>query len=152
MLNLQIGTPGYVAPEISKPNGELYNAQKADIYSLGVCLYMMLTGEFPENQSSLSFGHTQSSTNSVVKEEADEPNRASFHKSLEGKNLSEDVQNLLCGMLHINPDERFSIFDVCSHSWFVDFDIPSIASEVYFEMVARNTNENSNLMSENLVY
>lgn len=151
MLNLQIGTPGYVAPEISKPKRELYNAQKADIYSLGVCLYLMLTGEFPENHSSLSFGHTQSSTNSEV-DGKNEPKRANFFKSLQSKNLSEDAQNLLSGMLETDPNERFSIFDVCSHSWFNNIDISSIATEVYSEMESRTIRKNFDLTPENLVY
>lgn len=39
------GTGGYVAPEVKahKP----YDGPKADVYSLGVCLFGMITGRFP---------------------------------------------------------------------------------------------------------
>lgn len=47
-LFLRCGTPGFVAPEIL--NDEGYDS-KADIFSAGVILYMMLTGKsvFPAN-------------------------------------------------------------------------------------------------------
>ena len=39
------GTPGYIAPEILKNEG--YCGFASDIWSLGICLYLMLTGEYP---------------------------------------------------------------------------------------------------------
>ena len=40
-----IGTPGYFAPEVFK--NELYNAQKADVYSFGMTIYFILFQEDP---------------------------------------------------------------------------------------------------------
>lgn len=42
------GTASYMAPEVSNllPT-ETYDAFKADIYSLGISLYVLLLGEFP---------------------------------------------------------------------------------------------------------
>ena len=39
-----LGSPYYIAPEIIENNK--YN-EKCDIWSLGICLYKMLTNEFP---------------------------------------------------------------------------------------------------------
>lgn len=43
--NLAMGTPDYAAPEILLPGNEADS--RADLYSLGVMLYQMLTGEVP---------------------------------------------------------------------------------------------------------
>ena len=42
------GTPYYMAPEVASwTSTETYDAYKADVYSLGVLLHVMLYGEFP---------------------------------------------------------------------------------------------------------
>ena len=45
---LRRGTPKYMAPEVlNLQQGESFDSLKADIYSLGVCLYLMLFKRFP---------------------------------------------------------------------------------------------------------
>ena len=39
------GTPGYIAPEIINLKKKRMYDEKCDIYSLGIILYMLLTGE-----------------------------------------------------------------------------------------------------------
>ena len=44
-LNIFCGTPSYMAPELA--NKKDYVGQCADIWALGVLLYIMLIGHFP---------------------------------------------------------------------------------------------------------
>jgi len=45
----QVGTPGFMAPELML--GKSYT-EKVDVYSFGICLWEMVTGEFPFNDLS----------------------------------------------------------------------------------------------------
>lgn len=45
------GTYNYMAPEVANlEKGQEFDAYAADIYSLGVTLYIMLTAEFPRKE------------------------------------------------------------------------------------------------------
>jgi serine/threonine protein kinase len=49
--NIRRGTLLYMAPEVNElKKSEEYNGTAADIYSLGVTIFVMLTGEFPTPQ------------------------------------------------------------------------------------------------------
>ena len=46
--NKRRGTPNYMAPELqNKSSAHMVDATISDVYSLGVCLHLLLTGEFP---------------------------------------------------------------------------------------------------------
>jgi serine/threonine protein kinase len=40
------GTPQYMAPEVHNDNNRRYG-KKCDVWSLGIMLFFMLTGQFP---------------------------------------------------------------------------------------------------------
>ena len=44
-FTIACGTPPYMSPELAA--GQTYSGMSADIWALGVCLYLMLTGKFP---------------------------------------------------------------------------------------------------------
>jgi serine/threonine protein kinase len=48
ITELRRGTPKYMAPEVfNLQPGEYFDALKADMYSMGVCIYLMLFKRFP---------------------------------------------------------------------------------------------------------
>lgn len=50
-INRKRGTLLYMAPEVANfKQGQKYDAKAADIYSLGITLFVMITGEFPTPQ------------------------------------------------------------------------------------------------------
>ncbi|XP_007896091.1 testis-specific serine/threonine-protein kinase 2-like [Callorhinchus milii] len=95
------GSPAYAAPEIL--NGEVYNPFKADIWSLGVILYLMVTGCMPFNDNDLS---------KLVKLQAQ------ALKFPPTPCLTACCQNLIIKMIKKDPAERSSINNILAHPWF----------------------------------
>ena len=92
MLTKWCGTPYYSAPEIFR---NIPYAFKADIWSLGVVLYLYLSGQMPfESPSAIVSG--------------------SYYLSPKYSSLARD---LLSSMLVVSPDSRLSISDVALHPW-----------------------------------
>jgi len=100
VLQTVCGTPNYVAPEVIKEKG--YNGFKADVWSCGIILFVMLAGYLP----------------------FDDPNmNALFNKIERGeyrmaKYFSDDVKDLINMLLVVNPDKRGTLDQVIAHHWF----------------------------------
>lgn len=113
--NRRRGTIMYMAPEVKNlVHGEEFNAYKADIYSLGVTLFVMLTGEFPAQE--------------LIEKELstwdcwDEPdnNNEELWNWAEARNwdsLSKEVRLLLKEMVCWDPESRPSIQEILSNDW-----------------------------------
>lgn len=88
-----VGTPDYISPEQAR--GEDVD-QRSDIYSLGVCIYQMLTGDLP-----------YSGTVSMVMRKhvsADLPERSYGT----GKLIPADIYNIIIKMMAKSPEDRYS--------------------------------------------
>lgn len=91
------GTPYYIAPEVLD---ESYNRQ-CDVWSLGVSLYQLLTGNMPfdGNTPKQVFGKIKSG-------KFDMPD-----------NLSDECKDLISKMLIVNPKKRISVEQALQHPW-----------------------------------
>lgn len=89
-----MGTPSYMSPEQVK--GEHLDA-RSDIYSLGVLLHQMLTGNAPYDTTTL----TEQQINQKVVEEP-LPRMATYYKY-----VSEKVQKIVDKATAKNPDDRY---------------------------------------------
>ncbi|KAI9187702.1 serine/threonine-protein kinase gin4 [Blastocladiella emersonii ATCC 22665] len=100
MLETSCGSPHYASPEIIK--GIKYDGALSDIWSCGVILYALLSGNLPFD---------------------DENIRRLLSKVKTGKfymppHISPDAQDLIARMLHVEPDQRLRMADVVAHPWF----------------------------------
>lgn len=102
MLVTRCGTPTHVAPEVVK--GEGYGP-KADIWSLGVMLYHMLTGQLPFVDTSV-----MAVIRKVVVSEPEYP-----------PVISTLARDLISRLLAKNPSERLSLEEIKSHPWLSEY-------------------------------
>ena len=118
-INEQCGTPAYLAPEIIKDQG--YSGYGADIWSLGVLLFSLLTNQMPFKASTLDELHEKICIGRF--EFPDTPK------------LSSNVKNLISKMLVVNPEDRIAIEEVIKHDWIknVNFETTTIKNISEFE-------------------
>ncbi|EAR94679.2 Serine/Threonine kinase domain protein (macronuclear) [Tetrahymena thermophila SB210] len=99
-LKIFCGTPSYMAPEIvSKIE---YIGQKADIWALGILLFVMLQGKFPFK------GVNDNELFKKIK-------KGSFTYT---HPVSSDAEKLISQLLNVRPSERPSLPIILEHSWF----------------------------------
>jgi calcium-dependent protein kinase len=101
-LKQSIGTPFYMAPEIFNDNR--YN-EKADMWSLGIVLYILLTGKSPY------YGRDDDVIIAQAK-------NAKYNRSmLQHKNLSKQAVNLIEALLNKDPSQRLSAEQALRNPW-----------------------------------
>ncbi|XP_071741801.1 CBL-interacting protein kinase 2-like [Rutidosis leptorrhynchoides] len=100
LLHTTCGTPAYVAPEVINRKG--YDGDKADIWSCGVILYVLLTGYLPFHDSNLMEMYRK-----IGKAEFKCPNW-----------FPPEVKRLLTRMLDPNPTYRITIAKIKENTWF----------------------------------
>eukprot|EP00531_Pseudo-nitzschia_arenysensis_P015791 CAMPEP_0116133944 /NCGR_PEP_ID=MMETSP0329-20121206/10384_1 /TAXON_ID=697910 /ORGANISM="Pseudo-nitzschia arenysensis, Strain B593" /LENGTH=343 /DNA_ID=CAMNT_0003628625 /DNA_START=500 /DNA_END=1531 /DNA_ORIENTATION=- len=101
-LSTQCGTPGYVAPEILE--GNKYD-QRADMWSVGVILYILLGGYPPFIES------TQRELFRKIKRGDYE-----FHEEYWGT-VSKEARNLIKSLLTVDPQKRLTAAQALQNSW-----------------------------------
>ncbi|KAK6147868.1 hypothetical protein DH2020_018780 [Rehmannia glutinosa] len=91
LLHTQCGTPAYVAPEVLRQKG--YDGAKADIWSCGVILYVLLAGFLPFQDENMMKMYTK-----IFKAEYEFPPW-----------FSHDAKRLISRLLVADPEKRIKI-------------------------------------------
>ena len=106
LVNEQCGTPAYLAPEIISDKG--YKNFSVDIWSLGVLLYCMISGQMPFRAD------TKETLNQLILE-------AHFEYPIDII-PSEDLKDLISKMIERDPDRRITIEGIFQHNWLSSID------------------------------
>eukprot|EP00760_Papus_ankaliazontas_P001997 PhM_4_TR10785/c0_g1_i1/m.101516/K07198/PRKAA, AMPK; 5'-AMP-activated protein kinase, catalytic alpha subunit len=99
VLHRACGSPHYIAPEVI--SGEGYCGYKADVWSSGVCLYVMLVGRLP------FIGLDEERLLEAIK----------TGKYEVPPTVSPGARDLLSHMLCRNPAERYTVPQLLVHPW-----------------------------------
>ncbi|KAL1194984.1 CBL-interacting serine/threonine-protein kinase 5 [Cardamine amara subsp. amara] len=99
LLHTQCGTPAYVAPEVLRKKG--YDGAKADIWSCGVVLYVLLAGCLPFQDENLMNMYRK-----IFKADFEFPPW-----------FSPESKRLISKLLVVNPDRRISIPAIMRTPW-----------------------------------
>ncbi|KAI3666855.1 hypothetical protein L6452_41893 [Arctium lappa] len=100
LLHTACGTPSYIAPEVIHQKG--YDGAKADIWSSGVVLFVLLTGFLPFRDSNLMEMYRK-----IARAEFKYPNW-----------FPTEARRLVSKILDPNPETRISVAKIMENSWF----------------------------------
>jgi calcium-dependent protein kinase len=120
----RVGSPFYMSPEIIK--GEF--SFKSDLWSVGVILFVMLTGKFPFNGK----------TNEDVFNEIN--NKSINIRLLNESKFSDLVKDLLLKLLIKDQNKRISVEEALIHPWF----------KYYLNLADKNSDKIDNQITESL--
>ncbi|XP_061633090.1 serine/threonine-protein kinase D1 isoform X3 [Phyllopteryx taeniolatus] len=112
-----VGTPAYLAPEVLRNKG--YN-RSLDMWSVGVIVYVSLSGTFPFNEDE--------DINDQIQ------NAAFMYPPHPWKKVSPEAIDLINNLLQVKIRKRYSVDKTLSHAWLQDYqmwlDLRSLESRV----------------------
>ncbi|XP_006632230.3 serine/threonine-protein kinase D1 isoform X3 [Lepisosteus oculatus] len=99
-----VGTPAYLAPEVLRNKG--YN-RSLDMWSVGVIIYVSLSGTFPFNEDEDIHDQIQ--------------NAAFMYPPNPWKEVSQEAIDLINNLLQVKMRKRYSVDKSLSHPWLQDY-------------------------------
>uniref|UniRef100_A0A8C0IX28 Serine/threonine-protein kinase n=1 Tax=Chelonoidis abingdonii TaxID=106734 RepID=A0A8C0IX28_CHEAB len=99
-----VGTPAYLAPEVLRSKG--YN-RSLDMWSVGVIVYVSLSGTFPFNEDE--------DINDQIQ------NAAFMYPPNPWKEISSEAIDLINNLLQVKMRKRYSVDKSLSHPWLQDY-------------------------------
>ena len=142
-VNKRCGTYQYMAPEVKDRSFEsAFDAFSLDIYSLGVWLHLLLTGEFPWEYTF----EDESMCTQVTDESYNSESETRVKQRMQY--LSQGARDLLQDLLEEETVLRWKMDEVLQHSWFYGVDCDGLKEKAYDELNHRvqyiNTSKSSN--------
>jgi len=113
-----VGTYRYSAPEMFSPTSNGYDGFLADVWSLGVCLFVLLTGSFPFPMPPGAERDPKSEWADLLRES----------ELIIPAQFSPAVRDLLHRLLVKNPCDRIKLDEALDHPWLTN-DKPSLTVE-----------------------
>jgi serine/threonine protein kinase len=101
------GTFTYMAPEI-KEGGRLYDGKRADLFSAGVVLFILVRGIFPFKEA-----RKEEYFYSLLCQ----GKLAEYWSKVESEYLSSDFKNLIERLLSYDPMQRPTLEEIRAHPW-----------------------------------
>lgn len=108
-LDEKLGTAYYIAPEVIKKS---YN-EKCDLWSCGVIMYILLSGEPP-------FNDPKADNEAIMKKV--EKGKYDLTKGI-WKTVSKEAKDLIKKLLTYKPEDRISAEDALQHPWIKEFKV-----------------------------
>ena len=102
ICNIQLGTPGYVSPEILK---NVSHDNKVDMWAIGVITYIILGGYPPFHDD-----NDKKLFHNIVK------GKFEFHKEF-WSTVSNEAKSFITALLQVDPKKRLSAADALKHDW-----------------------------------
>ena len=105
-----VGTALYVAPEVVLRDGREYSGEAADVWSMGIILYLLTAGRFPFNRGHI--GGVGPGMSRASKERFRNDNFRVF------PHFSPALVSLLRSILCADPSRRATIDEIRQHEWY----------------------------------
>jgi len=130
VLKTMCGTPLYIAPEILMVELEGNYSLKVDCWSLGVILYILLSGAPPFSQEYCKL---------PMRDQILQARFVFFDRFWHG--VSDQAIDLVKSLLKVNPEERLAAEQVLDHPWMKDQAVIDKAEAVMFNKSTASSEE-----------